>query len=88
MVFVGVVVDDARQTAVVVVIIKLGRERVVRVGLEVEVEFASPCIHATVRAALTGGEGDIVQREGIVVVSMKEIGEERSPNPISALRRK
>lgn len=44
--------------------------------MEVEVEFASPCIHATVGAALASGERDVAEGEGIVVVGMEEVGEE------------
>lgn len=60
MVFVGVVVDDARQTAVVVVVVGLRRERIVDVRLPVEVEFDTSAVHTTVRAAFAGGKGDIV----------------------------
>ena len=71
-VLIRVVMHDSRQSAVVVVVVELGRKIVFCIDAPKQIQFAAPRVHSAVRAPFSRRQRHVFQRERIVVVGVEE----------------
>ena len=77
MVLVSIIMYDAWQPAVAAVVIHLSCQLIPGINLPVGIQLPMPSVHSAVGAMLTRSQRDVLQGEGIVVVSMEEFTDGR-----------